>query len=149
VTTKVRPEEEQLTAIGSGGLTVMSASSDVTHDVEDSSDWRVRLVELAPGEFHAICHLDLSGSNSRTQTVVAAKLDGGAQLASDGEKLMDTLKRTFPASYLNHALYDTAASAARVALSLIASELKVSRITMVPRIEIVDYTEVSKEAESD
>lgn len=149
MTTKVRPEAEQLTAIGSGGLNVMSARAEISHDVEDSSDWRVRLVELAPGEFHAVCHLDIAGSNSRTQTVVAAKLDGAARLASGDENLVDTLKRTFPASYVNHALYDTAASAARVALSLIASELKVSRLTMAPKIEISDYAEVSKETESD
>jgi hypothetical protein len=148
VTTDVRPKPDQLTPIGSGGLTVMGARSDITHNAEDSSDWHIRLLELAPGEFHAIGHLHLSGSNSRTQAIVAAKLDGGAQLALDGEEVAETLRRTFPSSYLNHALYDTAASAARVALSLIASELKVSRVTLVPRIEIVDYAEVSTEAES-
>lgn len=149
MTTKVRPASDALTAIGSGALTVLSTRSSTTHNVEESSDWHIRLMELAPGEFHAIGHLDISGSNSRTQTVVAAKLDGGAQLALDGEGLVDTLQRTFPASYLNHALYDTAACAARVSLSLIASELKVSRVTIVPRIETVDYAEVSKETESD
>lgn len=113
----------------------MGTRSDFTPNIEDSSDWHVRLVELAPGEFHAIGHLHLSGSNSRTQAIVAAKLEVGAQLALEGEGLAETLARTFPASYLNHALYDTAASAARVALSLIASELKVSRITLPPTID--------------
>ncbi len=149
MTTKVRPEADVLTAIGSGALTVLSTRSGTTHNAEEGSDWHIRLVELAPGEFHAIGHLDISGSNSQAQTVVAAKLDGGAQLALKGEGLADTLLRTFPTSYLNHALYDTAASAARVSLSLIASELKVSRVTIVARIETVDYAEVSKETESD
>lgn len=148
VTSEVRREAAGLTAIGSGGLTVLNARSGISHNVEDSADWHVRLLELAPGEFHAIGHLDLAGSNSQTQTVVAAKLEGGPQLALDGERLVATLLRTFPASYLNHALYDTAAAAARVALSLIASELKVSRVTMTPRIETVEYAEVSKETES-
>lgn len=149
MTTDVRLKPENLTAIGSGGLTVMSARSDIAHNVEDSSDWNIRLVELAPGEFHAIGHLHLAGSNSRTQVIAAAKLDGVAQLASAGEELADTLRRTFPSSYLNHALYDAAASAARVALSLIASELMVSRVTLAPSLEIVEHAEVATAADSD
>lgn len=149
MTTRTDRKATELTAIGSGGLSVMATRSDFTPNIEDSSDWHIRLVELAPGEFHAIGHLHLSGSNSRTQTIVAAKLDGGSQLALEGEDLVETLQRNFPSSYLNHALYDTAASAARVALSLIASELKVSRITPPPRIETVDYAAASQEIESD
>lgn len=142
------PKTQHLTAIGSGGLSVMSTRSDFTPNAEEESDWHVRLVELNPGEFHAICHLTISGSNSRAQSVVAAKLAWDYEPAKSGKQRSQALKDEFPTSYLNHGLYDTAASAVRVSLAQIASELKVDRITPAPRMEVVDHTQVSEEMQS-